>query len=190
MASVSVSVTAEDGTPITDAMVTYSVDGVEMGACEAWPGGGWVCGFEVPGHFVVTATAVGYEPASAEVDIAMDAQGCHVLGEAVTLTLVEAACEGDAVTSVYATLVGSSGEALDHPAVSWRPADIDDAPWEACHPSELGWECGIEVAGRLDIMGTAGGHTIDYALADVPMTEDGCHVVTQEVDLVVEWLPD
>lgn len=191
-ASVSLTVVDDAGVPIPDATVTYAVDGVDKGACEAWPSGGWVCGFEQTGHFVVTVASEGFVTGTAEADLVMDADGCHVVGQAIEVALEPDAveCTEIAVASVVASLTGASGEALEGRSVSWRRADVDDAPWEACREAGADFACGWEEAGVFDVMGTAGGHDIAYALATVPMTDDGCHVVTQQVDLVVDWLPD
>lgn len=73
-----------DGEPVTDATVTYAVDGGSPEACESFQDGTYVCGPEVEGAIRVVAERDGLE-ASMDFDIAADQ--CHVIGEAATLVL-------------------------------------------------------------------------------------------------------
>lgn len=72
----------EQGDPITDAEVVFSVDGGEEEACDANH-----CGSEREGTFVITARKAGYEDAQKSIVVGPDADGCHVETETLALTL-------------------------------------------------------------------------------------------------------
>ncbi|APR85138.1 Hypothetical protein A7982_10487 [Minicystis rosea] len=84
----SVTVYVVDGTKtaISDATVTYSVDGGPQKDC--WPfdegSKAYLCGEEEAGHIVVTATR-GASTQTAEVDVVADE--CHVTTVSATITL-------------------------------------------------------------------------------------------------------
>lgn len=83
--SVTVTVEDETGAPVADAVVEYTVDGGDAVACEEWTDGEYVCGAEVSGDITVTATADGL--GTDEETVTVESDECHVIGEAVTLTL-------------------------------------------------------------------------------------------------------
>ncbi len=83
--SVSVDVEDEAGDAVTGATVEYSVDGGAAVACEELQDGNYACGEEVEGDLTVTATADGL--GTDEATVTVEADECHVIGEAVTLTL-------------------------------------------------------------------------------------------------------
>lgn len=87
----SVNVTVEDelGDPIVDATVTYSTDEVTDEACENMGGENvWVCGWEVDGDITVTASAEWHDTAEETVTVELTEDGCHVVPEAITLSLL------------------------------------------------------------------------------------------------------
>ncbi|HEY1097974.1 MAG TPA: hypothetical protein VGF99_03560, partial [Myxococcota bacterium] len=49
--------------------------------------GAYVCGYELDGEFVITATKAGFADAEGTVTVADRGDGCHVAGETLTLTL-------------------------------------------------------------------------------------------------------
>jgi len=85
--SVTVAVVDAAGATVTDAQVQFSVDGAAAQNCDA-PSPGvvdtYTCGYEIEGHFVITATRAA-STGMATVDVA--ANECHVAGREVTLTL-------------------------------------------------------------------------------------------------------
>jgi hypothetical protein len=83
--SVSVTVEDEAGDAVTGATVEYSADGGAETACEEWSNGEYACGEEVEGEITVTATADGF--GTDEATVTVEADECHVIGQAVTLTL-------------------------------------------------------------------------------------------------------
>lgn len=91
--SVSVAIVDSEGNELPGATVVYHVDDGEeltatcVDASEAQCAH-FVAGWEVTGHFVIEVTKVGYEDAQAEATIVKDADGCHVQGQAVTITLI------------------------------------------------------------------------------------------------------
>lgn len=185
-ASTSVQVVDASGAPVQEATLTWTSDTGGSGACDAMPDGVWVCGWEVSGEITVTAQAEGYEDGVGSVTVP---QGeCHVIQQELTIVLDGIACTTEYVPGVIATLTGSSGEVLDNPVVTWEPADGSAGPEECEDWSQDQWACAFEQPGDLLIRGTAGGHTEDVEA--VTVTADECHVITEEVALVVEWLPD
>lgn len=85
-ASVTVKVVDASGAPVTDASVTFSVDGAPAQACESFPDGSYVCGFEIAGEFIIGASRAGVSKLD-KVTIGKTADGCHVEGKSITLTL-------------------------------------------------------------------------------------------------------
>lgn len=83
--SVTVSVEDDAGDPVTDATVTYSVDGETPVACEQAMDGLYPCGPEIEGDITVSATADGL--GTDEQTVTVSADECHVITESVTLIL-------------------------------------------------------------------------------------------------------
>ncbi len=189
-ASVTLTVTDEAGAAFEGASAAWSLDGEDQGACDDLGGGLFNCGYEANGEITVTVTAEGYE--TVEQSVVVESDGCHVIGHPLAIEMIasEAVCNEMAAASIQATLLGASAEELDGAIVRYRDAMIDDTPWIDCEPIDGVWVCGWEIVGTFDVMGTAGGHTEDYALVEVALDADGCHPVTQDVTLQVEWLPD
>lgn len=85
-ASVTVKVVDASGTPVTDASVTFAVDDEPARACESFPDGSYACGFEIAGEFVIGVARNG-ESKLEKLTIGMTADGCHVEGKSITITL-------------------------------------------------------------------------------------------------------
>lgn len=86
--SVTVNVKDGAGAAVTDATVTYTVDGGASKTCESiLMDGTYVCGYEEEGAFVVTATK-GAMTATQNITIGKTPDGCHVEGQTITLTLM------------------------------------------------------------------------------------------------------
>ena len=189
-ASVGVTVTTSDGGSLDGLTVTYSVAGGDPIACEniGQPAGDWVCGYEQAGDVTVTASLPGYADQTQTVTVGEDE--CHVIEEHVALVMapVHSGCEGNPVVSVLVNLTGSTGEALDSPAVTWS---ADGSAPATCETADSGatWACGVNVEGDFTLSATASGHTPKDATATVPLAADGC-VVTQQVDIAVDWGAD
>lgn len=184
-AAVSVSVTVVGP---TEATVTWEQDGVET-ACDAWPDGSWSCGYEVAGDVTIRVTAEGY--VDHEEVVTVEQGECHVVGRAITVTMTEEAdpvdCTDEERPSVRVTVEGSGGEGLSNVAVTWAPPDQTPT---ACEGLGSTWTCGGEQAGVFEVTAVADGHEAETQTVEVPMTEDECHVVTQEITFSLEWLPD
>jgi hypothetical protein len=88
--SVTVTVVDGNGDPVTDATVTYTVDGGDPQQAEPFPDGTFVAGWELAGTFTVTAQKDGFLPAQETVTVAMDEVGCHVVSQTVQLVLLPA----------------------------------------------------------------------------------------------------
>jgi hypothetical protein len=85
--SVTVKVVDAIGTVVTDATVTFSIGGGAAENCEVFPDGlSYVCGYERDGNFTITATK-GMDTKTATVTVNKTADGCHVEGQSITITL-------------------------------------------------------------------------------------------------------
>jgi hypothetical protein len=84
VASVNVDVIDGSGSPVTDALVTWSTGGAAEEDCESVVAGSWACGWEVAGDLLITATVKGFDPQSETVTV--DSDYCHVIPEFVTFT--------------------------------------------------------------------------------------------------------
>jgi hypothetical protein len=185
MAAYSVNVTV-DAAAADIVAVTYTVDGVDKGACDAMPGGTYACGVEVAGHFVVTANVHGFVPTSAEADVA---QGeCHV--EPASITIHPEDCESVS-DAIHVRLSGADGGALVNPAVLWI-ASGGDAD-EACALMDddgavSDWTCAEQATGDFVVTGVADGYAPASLAVSVPDSDFGCGPETQDVDLVLSPL--
>jgi hypothetical protein len=83
-ASVNVVVTDTLAEPLTDASVTWSVDGGEPAPCDSF-GTQFACGWEVAGTLTITASAPGY--LSQTQDVVVEQGQCHVESQNLTLRL-------------------------------------------------------------------------------------------------------
>lgn len=85
--SVTVKLVDGTGAPVTDATVTFSVEGGAAEACEnLLMDGSYTCGYERSGAITVTATK-GADMKTQTVTVTMTDDGCHVVGQSITLTL-------------------------------------------------------------------------------------------------------
>lgn len=93
MASVMVRVEDTDGAAVPDLTVSYQAGGDVTDCDPAGTDNGkdFVCGYEVDGVITVTASAPGFDDATDTVTIVKDADGCHVIGQSITLTLTPVA---------------------------------------------------------------------------------------------------
>lgn len=89
--SVRIEVQDENGNPVLDADVTYTLDGSEAqtATCQPSEGGciGFLAGTEQQGHYVVRAESA---DGTKETELAVDVDGfdgCHVIAKKVTLVL-------------------------------------------------------------------------------------------------------
>lgn len=182
MAAYSVNVTV-DAASADIVSVTYSVDGVDKGACDGMPGGTYACGVEVAGHFVVTANVRGFQPTSVAVDVA---QGeCHV--EPQSLTIEPEDCESVS-DAIHVRLSGADGGALLNPAVLWIASGGDvDAPCTQVDDDGAvsDWTCAEQATGDFVVTGTADGYDSGTLAVTVPDSDYGCGPETQDVDLVL-----
>ncbi|MFZ5482519.1 MAG: hypothetical protein ACOZNI_37500 [Myxococcota bacterium] len=182
-AAVSVSVTVVGP---EDPTVTMITDAGEF-ACDDWPDGTWACGYEVAGDVTVRAAADGW--VTTQKTVTVEQGECHVVGESVTLEMDEVACSTEALPSVLVTVTGAGGEELAGEAVSWMPADGTGEP-TPCDGADADWVCGEEEAGDFVVYAVADGHAEERQGVTVPLTDDGCHVVPQQLAFELDWLPD
>ncbi len=184
--STTIALVDEAGAPIAGATLQYTVDGEEPPLpCEELDTASYACGVETEGHFVITASAEGYEDASAEVDVAGDE--CHPIPEALTLTMTEVACTAEAEPAVIVTLSGSGGETLSNPQVAYTQGDT--AASIACESSDgVTWACAEELSGDFVITAAADGHDTEHV--EVVVEAGECGPITEEIEIALDWLPD
>lgn len=177
--STTVSVVDADGSPIAGATGTYTVDGGEAKPCESWDPGQLVCGVEESGHFVVEVSAEGYIAGSAQVDVGADE--CHVIGEALEITLEDVVCTGEVVPSARVAVQAEDGSPLVDSVVTYA---ANGGEGVACEAGGDGTHlCGEEEAGELVIEASAFG--FQSVSAVVQVAADECHVLTEEVTLTL-----
>ncbi|NCG19362.1 MAG: hypothetical protein GWP91_10175 [Rhodobacterales bacterium] len=184
--SITLNVFDEFGDAIDAAMATYSVDGSAVEDCDAFGDGTMSCGNELGGEFTVTVDAQGFTP---EVFVQfVDQDKCHVITEHVDVTLSPTACTANIVPSVQVTVTDSLGQDVTSGDVTWNMADEDDLP-EPCFYQNNVWNCGEEVAGELIIEINNADFYAPYAQV-VTVDADDCHVITEQLAAVLEFLPD
>ncbi|MDC3960567.1 hypothetical protein [Polyangium jinanense] len=86
IAAVSVTVTVVDSTEtaVTDAELTYTVNGGAAKPCEQVIENTYDCGVEEAGDFVITATR---DMATKTANVTVTSDECHVIGQALTITI-------------------------------------------------------------------------------------------------------
>ncbi len=179
--SVTATVTSTSGEALSGVAGTYTVDGGAEQACEPWVSGDvLVCGGETAGHFVVTVTAEGHEPATQEVDV--EADECHVIGEALEVALEPTVpdCTTEEVPSVEVRLSSDGGGPLTNAWAGWGDPAADMEP-VLCDPAgeENVFHCAYEREGDIEIVAGADNHATEFAV--VTVTADECHVITETV---------
>jgi len=180
-ASVTVSVADEEGAAVADATVRFSVDGGDFSSCDS-VGDSWACGWEVAGDITIEVAAPGFETQTASAQI--EDGECHVVSQSLDIILLPIDCTGEVVSSVLLTLTDNEGTLFEPGSGAWAQwglADVDMPP-QACGPSNDGrWECGVEQSGPFEIMAGKIGHYTASTTVDV--ASDGCHPITEEVEL-------
>jgi hypothetical protein len=83
-ASAQIDLVDAEGASVSGASLSWSTDEGE-GSCEEFVAGQYVCGWEVGGAMHIVAEADGY--ASAEVEVFVEEDECHVLTEMLELVL-------------------------------------------------------------------------------------------------------
>ncbi|MEO0602432.1 MAG: hypothetical protein AAF211_13400 [Myxococcota bacterium] len=186
--SISLTVVDEDGFAIPEATASFTVGRGDAQPCDALGDpGSFVCGWEVAGEFTVTIEAPGFDTDTFTRRVESDE--CHVITEVVERTLSEIACTDIALPSIEVTVTDTQGAAIDSADVVWNMAAEDDLP-EPC--TSLGgnvWTCGEEQAGELAVeISNAGPYQAFREVVNVEADE--CHVLTESLSAVLEFLPD
>lgn len=93
-------------------------------------------------------------------------------------------CTEEARASVQVSVSGADG--APEPAAVLVEFSQDGEIFEACEAIDDQFVCGYEVAGELVIRASAEGFAPAEQVVEVEMTDDGCHVETQMIELVLE----
>jgi hypothetical protein len=181
VSSLTINVSDNDGAPFEDASVRYSVDGGTVRDCEG-NSGTWICGWEESGDFEVEVSSTGFETQTVTAQV--EADECHVIPQSIDVALEPIECTEEIVSSVLLTLADNEGNTFEPGSgawAQWSRADADMLP-QPCVPSSDGrWECGSEQSGLFEIVA---GRIGNYgASTEVEVAHDGCHPITEEVEL-------
>lgn len=189
-ASVSVSVVDDAGTFLSDATVVFSVDGGADEPCELVGDTSFVCGWERAGEIVVKASKAGLMGDNETVVVEMDADGCHVVGQAIEI-LLEDECD-DPPPAMLVTVFQPDGvtPAVGE-AVLWGIQNADMAP-QPCDEEASGvWACAYGHSGALEVyVEPAEGDPYQGVLQNVDVAEGVCGPDTEEVSITLQYLPD
>ncbi|HJN72399.1 MAG TPA: hypothetical protein QGF58_00580 [Myxococcota bacterium] len=178
-----------DGEPVEGiTLVQYSLDGVDFQSCEVSfeQDNRYECAWEQGGDFTVVAEAEGFESGSVEFTVSASEDDCTVDTEFVELQLEEQACTTEEVPAVMTTILGD----VETAEVYWSFPNGDMQPefWELCIEYEAGlWACALEMSGDIAIEAYGVGGD-DGAL--VTVAHDGCHPITEDVELSLPELTD
>jgi len=96
-------------------------------------------------------------------------------------------CDAMAVYSTNVTVVSEDGAAIAEPELTWQIGG-DSGESGACEGWDGAWYCGIEVTGLMTITGDAWGFDVASVEVDIPLDEDGCHPVPQDVTLTLPYI--
>jgi hypothetical protein len=187
MAAVSVSVTLldESGSLISNAEMTYSVDGGDEVACDELGSGEYSCGYEVDGTLTIRTRAMGFTDDEFEVEVAADE--CHVIGVQETRTLESVGCTQEVIAGVLVNVTDSQLAEVTDATVEWEALD---AGRQACtHEGGNQWSCAEDTAGEITLSIEDAG---PYELFEqvVIVDHDGCHPITETLDAVLNYLAD
>ena len=86
IAAYSVNLQLEDdqGAPITDANVQFSVDASALADCDDFGGGSYACGIEQAGAFTIE---IDWNGVQETLELEVDADECHVISESESVVL-------------------------------------------------------------------------------------------------------
>jgi hypothetical protein len=186
LAAVSVSVTLVDdaGAPLpasAEPTVSYTSDAGMSGSCDNI-GDTWLCGYEVAGPMTIRADAWGYGAITEAVTI--EADTCHVIGQALTLALSPVDCTSEEVPGIVVTVRDALGDDLAGAEVGYCPVDAEcDQPF-VCEAYGSAFACAPEMAGTFGVDVAAPGFVAQYH--EVTVAEDECHVITEHLDAVLD----
>lgn len=180
VSSLSLTIVDAAGNALPGATVTYRVEEGEPQPCESVLGDGtFVCGYEVAGELVVTATAEGFSPAEVAYTVAADE--CHVITVVDTIALEPLVCTTEARASIQVSII--DGDVPGDAAVTYRNVDTDGTG-VPCERVALGdYVCGWEEEGTFEVVATA--ESGDVASETVTVEGDECHVTTEQITLLV-----
>ncbi len=103
--------------------------------------------------------------------------GCELAGPV--------ACTEEARASVQVTLEDDLGAFPNGVSVTMQPAGQDEVPCSDFGNTTGEVVCGYEIEGDITVRATAPGHGPAEQTVTVGRTDDGCHVVTERVTLVL-----
>ncbi|MFT5680110.1 MAG: hypothetical protein ACI8RZ_001015 [Myxococcota bacterium] len=172
----------ESGARVDGAVVSVT-DGTITEDCEGYEGV-YACGAEMSGDLTISIQASGFS--SEEIDVTIASDECHVLPEEITHTLMSVDCAQEAVPSVVVSVSNEAGDPITDVDVGYVSSnDKVGAESIDCEAGDGAFYCGEEVAGDLEIYASAKGYVPHSEVVTVEMSSDGCHVVTEDLDVVL-----
>lgn len=204
ISAVSFSVVDENGDKLLSARAAYHVDGGEWQVAEAIDycsdgeicGGSFVAGWDQAGHYEIKIEADGYLPVTTAVDVTMEADGCHVDSEVLTIPLQPGAstdaeailmCPDRNVPSMYIEVMNEAHQFVPWATVTYQ---IDGGEWlsPTCVNSEACsiFQAGEDQHGSFIIRAEKEGYQTALTVSNVPLHPNGCHVVTQRLRIILK----
>jgi len=182
--SVVVTLTDPDGSPIPQPVVTHAVDGAPAAPCGAVddPPTRFICGENVAGSFVISASGYGFEPAVAELEVVRDA--CFVVSQELPIVLEPSNCPDRSPVSVTVTVIDQGTAAIQGAEVAYLPTASDwtePAPCDKREPRTF-W-CGESQAGPIRLITTAPGYRTDDRT--VTVREDFCGMIPESATVIL-----
>ena len=184
------------GGPLSsDAHVTYSVDDGEFKDCEDFGNGAYACGMEEAGRFEIRASQGGYTSDTKTVEVSEGE--CHVSSETVELVLAHEdpmECTENLAPSVIIDLRVQGWSYTPGYGATVVYA-VDGGEFKACDAEDVipdaefaTYFCGWEEVGEFTykVSGDSIGETTGTAV--IGLSDDGCHVETEEISLTVDCL--
>lgn len=204
VAAINLTVVDENGNKLISARAAYRVNDGEIEVMRAADfcrdgeicGGSFSGGDEQPGHYEIWAEADGYLPATTTVDVGMDAEGCHVAAQVITIALQPGEsqdaqatpfCQERDVPSMYIEVMNEAQRPEPWATVTYQ---IDGGDWQSptCVNAEACsiFQAGLDQPGTFIIRAEKEGFQTALVVSDVPLHPNGCHVVTQRPQIILK----
>ena len=183
---VTLSVFDQGGAFLDGVTVTWSQDGGDEFDCLP-TGEQWSCGTDAPGELEIRIQKTGYEEQVLQLTVEMG--DCAVVPQLVEVVLEELPCTEELRPSVVVRITDSQGLSVETADVGWAPAEEDGPFMDCAYIIDNEWICAEEISGDLRIsVDNAGPY--QYFEEVVTVETEPCHVITETLDVVLEYLQD
>lgn len=203
VAAINLTVVDENNNKLTPARVAFRINEGEWEVPQAVDfcrdgeicGGSFAGGWELAGHYEIRVEADGYIPVTTTADVEMEADGCHVDGQVITIPLqpgespddeMMPMCPDSVVPSMYIDVMDENQLPLPWATVTHQ---IDGGEWlsATCVDSDRCtiFQAGADQPGSFIIRAEKAGYQTGLTVSTVPLHPNGCHVVTQRVQIIL-----